>query len=127
MLSKWLAAFFVAFAVRLVVHANHRAGPLTEEEAYSAFVFGLKPHLVGQVGAHTHGDLSAAQAIAESLDHYTTSTKGDAGPNGGSGTTGGWSSGRGARGGVAQKKGQLNAMEKKPADTGGQSGGDKKG
>ena len=46
---------------------------MTEEEAYSAFVSGLKPYLAGQVGAHTHGDLSAAQAMAERLDHYTTS------------------------------------------------------
>ena len=65
--------------------------------------------------------------MAECLDHYTTSTKGDAGPSGGSGTTGGRSLGRGTRGGANQKKGQLNAMEKKPADTGGQSGSGKKG
>ena len=66
---------------------------MTEEEAYSAFVAGLKPHLASQVGAHTHGDLSVVHAMAERLDHYTTSTKGDAGPSGGSGTTGGRSSG----------------------------------
>ena len=66
---------------------------MTEEEAFSAFIFGLKPHLAGHVGAHTHGDLSAVQAMAKRLDHYTTSTKGDVGPSGGSSTIGGWSSG----------------------------------
>ena len=68
---------------------------IAEEEAYSAFVYGLKPHLAGQVGAHTHGDLFVAQAMAERLNHYTTNTKGDVGPSGGSGTTGERSLGRG--------------------------------
>ena len=89
-----------------------------EEEACLAFVSMLKPYLIGHVRAHTRGDLSIVQAMAERLDHYTCSTKGDACPSGGSGNTGGRSSGRGTRGGAAQKNGQLNVMEKKPADTG---------
>ena len=69
---------------------------MTEEEAYSAFVYGLKPHLASQVGAHTYGDLSGAQAMAERLDHYTTSTKGDAGSSSGASGFTGKSSARGA-------------------------------
>ena len=96
-----------------------------EEEAYSAFVSRLKPHLTSQVGTHTHGDLSVVQAMAERLDHYNTSTKGDAGPSGGFGISGGRSLGRVAQGGAAQKKGQVNVIEKKPANTRGQFGGAK--
>ena len=48
-------------------------------------------------------------------------------PNDEYGTTNGWSLGQGTQGGAAQKKGQLNAMKKKPADLGVQSGGGKKG
>ena len=49
---------------------------MMEEEAYLAFVFRLKPHLNGQVDAHNHDDLLAVRAMAQRLDHYTTSTKG---------------------------------------------------
>ena len=80
---------------------------MTEEEAYSTFVSRLKPHLASQVGAHTPGELLVTQAMAERLDHYTTSTKEDAGPSGGSGITGGRSLGRGTRGGATQRKGSL--------------------
>ena len=64
-----------------------RLASIIEEEAYLAFVSGLKPHLADQVGAHTHGDLSIAQVMAKHLDHHTTSTKGNSAPSGGSGTT----------------------------------------
>ena len=52
-----------------------RLPSITEEEAYLASVSRLTPHLAGQVGAHTHGDLSAAQAMAGRLHRYTTNTK----------------------------------------------------
>ena len=53
---------------------------MTREEAYSGFVYRLKPHLSSQVGTHTYKNLSTAQPVAERLDHHTASTKGDAMP-----------------------------------------------
>ena len=96
-----------------------------EEEAYLIFVSKLKLHLAGHVGAHTHGGLLAVQAMAELLDHYTMSTKGDAGPSGGCGTTGGRSTKMRSTTKIIQKQRHFNIMEKKPTDTGWQSGGTK--
>ena len=87
--------------VPLYRELQFRLPSMMEEGDNSVFVSRLKPHLAGQVGAHTHDDLSTTQAMAECLDHYTTGTKGDSSLGGGSGITGGQSSGRGARGGVA--------------------------
>ena len=43
---------------------------MTAEEAFSAFVAGLKPHLQEHVGAHIQGDLEGAMAMALRMEIY---------------------------------------------------------
>ena len=40
------------------------------EEAFSAFMSGLTPHLQEHVGAHVHGDLEAAKRMALRMEMY---------------------------------------------------------
>ena len=49
---------------------QYRLPGMTAEEAFSAFVAGLKPHLQEHVGAHIQGDLEGAMAMALRMEIY---------------------------------------------------------
>ena len=49
---------------------------MNEEEAFSAFLAGLAPHLQEHVAAHVRGDLEAAKAMAMRMDMFHTGGEG---------------------------------------------------
>ena len=49
---------------------------MNEEEAFSAFLAGLAPHLQEQVAAHVRGDLEAAKTMAMRMDMFHTGGEG---------------------------------------------------
>lgn len=58
---------------------QYKLPDMTQEEAFSAFLAGLSPHLQEHVGAHIQGDLEAAMAMAMRMDLYHGASKADAG------------------------------------------------
>ena len=84
---------------------QYRLPEMTNEEAFSAFLAGLQPHIQEQVGAHIQGDLSAAMAMAERLDLYRAAARQDG--------SGGGASSHGPKGGQSKKKGQIHNVEDK--------------
>ena len=49
-----------------------RLSGMNEEEAFSAFLVGLSPHLQEHVAAHVRDDLEAAKAMAMRMDMFHT-------------------------------------------------------
>lgn len=73
---------------------------MNEEEAFSAFLAGLNPHLQEHVGAHVQNDLELAKAMASRMDMFHA-----AGPSGGQ-------SGRKEQeAGSGQRKGSVQSLE----------------
>ena len=52
---------------------------MSTEEAFSAFLSRLTPHLQEHVGAHVYGDLEAAMAMAQRLEVYRGGDRAKAG------------------------------------------------
>ena len=84
---------------------------MNAEEAFSAFLNGLTPHLQEQVGAHVQGDLEAAKRMALRMDMY----RGNAGESSSQGAAKKKGSGQQPKG-----KGAVNVVDQAPQPSGAQ-------
>ena len=65
----------VANYIQKFQELGYRLPEMNAEEAFSAFLSGLSPHLQEHVGAHVQGDLEAAKRMALRMDMYQGGAK----------------------------------------------------